>query len=63
MKNLRGLSKNALIHHIRAMEKGISQKCLDCVNGNTRYKCETTDCGLFLFRPWEKNKQKLPQFK
>lgn len=41
------------------MEKGISKKCLDCVSGNTRYKCETTDCGLFPFRPWVKNKSEL----
>ena len=54
MTNYRRLPKNTLIRIVKEMKRGISRKCLECVRKDTRYKCETVDCGVYKFRPWVK---------
>jgi len=49
---LKNQNKYQIMKLLRIYEKGIKEKCFDCVGFQKSFDCETKTCPLYQFRPW-----------
>jgi len=60
MTNFRQLPKNGLIREIKVRQKAIQLFCKECISGVRKQDCQTEDCYLFSFRPWNTKQIQVP---